>query len=471
MNKNIKINDIGFNNEKKVDYSDLAKKVLQFFNNDSFIKVDVCKDKIKKLPANINFHFKTYCDSDDLSWSVDESSYLTEGDIDIPLFSEVIKNEQKNNTKILKNNEEVLKSSKKSKNNFSGQENLEELKIEEKLNLPIAKKLKRPQDKDIHNSKVININEINLPDIKIKSKLSEEVILNKNININQDFNETNLVSINSCKSSDRTHLTDIYGPSCSKDFNSLPGGSSNYSKSFNLPKSLNTKLNDSTSIENIREDTRYLLDFYKECFLKDSTVPLAVPEDVEVVPLEECEYVKYLEKSLGSENDNDNSDPVDFNHFVEDPDIVNPEIMYNIDLNEHYRQMDVLVQKISETPNDLTVLDECLKLPSLPQIEHEPKTFTKEDRSMFMNGCSKYDYEIDRDDWTKIMVKRAVIFTAHAGFTIANEESLYVLADIIIDYIKRLAVIMKKNFDIQSNSSYSTSLDPINLSLQEVSLL
>lgn len=67
------------------------------------------------------------------------------------------------------------------------------------------------------------------------------------------------------------------------------------------------------------------------------------------------------------------------------------------------------------------------------------------------------------------MVKRAVIFTAHAGFTIANEESLYVLADVAIDFIKKLAVIMKSNFDIQENNPNSDSIDPINASLIQVS--
>jgi hypothetical protein len=433
-------------------------------DDNSVIEVDVHNDKIKKLPANINFYFQVYCNSDDLSWSVDESSYLTEGDLDVPLFSEVINDEHK------KNNKEVLIPLKKLENSFSGQENLEELGIEENSNLPVAKKLKRSLDGDIPNSKIINIDEINLLDMKLKSKLREEVILNKNINKDQDINETNLISINSCKLPDLTHLTDIYGPSCSKDFCSLPGPS-NYSKSLNLPNSFDAKLNDSASDENIVEDTSYLLDFFKECFLKDSIVPMAVPGDIEVTQLEECDYFKFKEKSLGLENDNENSDQEESNDFIEDSDVVNSEIIYNIDLNEHYKQMDILVQKISETPDNLTVLHECMRLPPIPQIEHQQKTFSTEERLMFKNGCSKYDYQIDRDDWTKIMVKRAVIFTAHAGFNIANEESLYVLADVMIDYIKRIAVIMKKYFDIQSNCSYPTSVDPINLTLQEVSLL
>jgi len=88
-----------------------------------------------------------------------------------------------------------------------------------------------------------------------------------------------------------------------------------------------------------------------------------------------------------------------------------------------------------------------------------------------MHGISEYEYEINGEDWNKIMVKRAVIFTAHAGFNIANEESLYVLADVAIDYIKKLAITFKRNFDIQLNSSFPHIVDPITNSLHEVSLI
>lgn len=453
--------------KKKNSDKDTTTKMLKNDDN-SDIKVDIDKDEIKKIPANINFYFEAFCNSDDLSWSVDDSPYLTEGDLDILLCSKVIKDDPKSITNILKQKEKIITTSKfnqTKENNVSDEKNLEEFGTQENLNLTSAKKLKRSQDEDVHNSVISNIDKISLLDVKLRSRFGEDK------NNDEDSNETNFVSINSHKLQNFSESsTDIPGPSCSKNLTSLLGSSS-CSKSLDLPNSFNANLS-GTFFNDHNEVPKYLSDYFKECFLKGTLVPMTVPEDVEVGPLEECDYAQFIENSAGLETDNENLDlEEESNDFVEDPDIVNPEIVYNIELNEHYKHMDILVQQISETPDDLTVLDECMKLPPIPQVEHEPKTFTPEERLMFMNGCSKWDYKIDRDDWTKIMVKRAVIFTAHAGFTIANEESLYVLADVIIDYIKKLAVIMKKNFDIQSNSSYSTSIDPINLSLQEVSLI
>lgn len=429
-------------------------------DDDPFIDVDIDEDEIKKLPAHLNLRFNSHCNSDDLSWIIDDSSKLTVGDFDAEC------SEVKNNTNIFREKEIIIKSSNKLEKHFSGKENVKELGIEKKSNFPAAKKLKLHHDEDIHDSKESNIYEINLLNTKVKSGLSEKNILNKNINNDQDTNETNLVSINSCKLHNSSNLPDISEPSCSTSLVSSLPGPSNCSKSLKFSNS-----SDSVSGEDNKLEIRYLSSFFKECFLKNSIVPLPVSEDVEVMLLEECEYVKFVENSMGLENDNEDLDTEEFNQWVDDPDIVDPEIVFNIDLNEHYKQMDVLVQKISETPDDLRVLDECMKLPPIPQVEHEPITFTTNERLMFLNGISMFDYAIDRDDWNKIMVKRAVILTAHAGFSIANEESLYVLADIAIDYIKKLAVVMKKNFDIQSNSSYSSCIDPIHLSLQEVSLI
>ncbi|XP_050540901.1 uncharacterized protein LOC126905340 [Daktulosphaira vitifoliae] len=155
-------------------------------------------------------------------------------------------------------------------------------------------------------------------------------------------------------------------------------------------------------------------------------------------------------------------------YFQEEPDIVDPDIMYNIDLDQHFRKMDFLLQQISNTPDDLRVLDECMQLPPIPQIEFSTKVFTEKERSAFNEGISEWEYEIDRENWNKIMVKRAAVFTAHAGFDLSSEESLYVIADIATDYIKKLAGIMKKHFDSQINNSTFNLFNPIERSLCEV---
>lgn len=103
------------------------------------------------------------------------------------------------------------------------------------------------------------------------------------------------------------------------------------------------------------------MEFYKECFLNDSIEPIKASEDVEEVSLEKCNYVESGDRSMKLENDNECSNPDESNGFIGDPDIINPEIMFNINLNEHYNQMGILVKQISETPDNLTVLNVCLK--------------------------------------------------------------------------------------------------------------
>jgi len=195
-------------------------------------------------------------------------------------------------------------------------------------------------------------------------------------------------------------------------------------------------------------------------------------QDIEISKLEDCDYVKhYISENTDLNISDEEPETENTEYFVEDPDIVNPDIMYNIDLNEYYNELDLLASKVSKTPDDPTGLVEYNQLPPIPQIEQTRRKFTANERFRFANGIMENEYQIDRDDWNKIMVKRSVVFTAHAGFSIANEESLYVLADVAIDYVKKLAVIMKKHFDIQANSPYPDSVDPIDNSLQEVSLI
>lgn len=286
---------------------------------------------------------------------------------------------------------------------------------------------------------------------------------------------------------------DIYSPSCSKDFYSpscskdlydssnsrdLPGPSNSTDSSDynNVLKYFN---NDSTLLAYDLELARSLQSFYDEQYLNNSSLQTAECEEEKKKTNQGIIAINETLKSLLQYKTIFNSDE-DYQStcssenpecFVEDPDIVNPDIMYNIDLNEHYKQMEGLVEKITFTSNDPSLLNECLQLPPIPQNEPSKITFTALERQNFAKGISEYEYEIDSDDWNKIMVKRAVVFTSHAGFNIANEESLYVLADVTISHIKKLATIMKKNFDIQSESSYPVDIDPIQNSLQEVSLI
>lgn len=340
-----------------------------------------------------------------------------------------------------------------------------------------AKKKKRLQDTEEVTCKKVK-NKVNQNSVdselsmlilenKVRSELGEENIFDKTENDHRPL-ENDDTSVECFGQPDPrsywTHLphnsTDISNTSCSTSLSE----SSKLSCSYNSSTSV-----DENSVLSDNLETKYLLNFYNKVFLNDlSSLKEMSEESIEVSPLEECVLEKELSKRISSDNRDVDSDS-DSNNFVEDPDIVNPDILHNINLHEYYMQMELLVQKISETPDDQTVLAECLQLLPIPESEHEPKTFTAEDRYNFANGISECEYDIDSEDWNKIMVKRAVVFTAHAGFNIANEESLYVLADVAIDYIKNLAVVMKNNFDIEENSCYPDSIDPINNSLLQVS--
>ncbi|CAH1731940.1 unnamed protein product [Aphis gossypii] len=255
-----------------------------------------------------------------------------------------------------------------------------------------------------------------------------------------------------------SYSTELLGPSHSTD---TPGPS--YSTDLSGP-SCSTSLCDpsGSNDSNIKKDNEMenlINKIYNDFFRTIETSKTNTDTN------QDCS--KFPKLNVNNENDGN------FECFQEDPDIVNPEIMYNIDLNEHYKYMDLLVQKIENATTKQakqTVLNECMQLMPIPQTEPEPQVFTKEERLKFARGICEWEYKIDRDDWDKIMFKRAVIFTAHAGFDESNEESLQVLSDIIIHYIKEIAIIMKKNFDIQIKSSCPDEIDPINNCLQEIGM-
>lgn len=452
--------DVVFANENNME-----KKVREEDNSDGDdVDVDVVGDsndgnvnKETKLifSTNINLLTAKLCTVDDEPWKVEENS-SDESDIDTTICLHGAER------KILVANRKLQNYNCNMFETFSNDNETNTLETKEESNLPTAKKIKCFKDSiEIKLNKIKSENIYKLDQKSINevesSEFNKELILNKNISNVQDSNKTNKTKFNSC---------DLLGPSCSTD---LPGPSCSTNihsplHSFNLPESSKDE----------ELETELLFEFYNKSYINNSFIPkpeenIDTNEDLKVSPIEECNFVKDISKKILLHNSNKDSVIENSESYVEDPDVVNPDIMYNINLNEHYIQMDLLVQEISKTSNDVTLLNECMQLTPIPQIEHGEKTFTTEERLNFLNGISEWEYDIDRDDWNKIMVKRAVVFTAHAGFSIANEESLYVLADVAIDYIKKLAVIMKNNFDIQSKASCSDSIDPIDNSLQEVS--
>lgn len=153
--------------------------------------------------------------------------------------------------------------------------------------------------------------------------------------------------------------------------------------------------------------------------------------------------------------------------FVDDRIIINPNIMYNIELKLHLKKMQLLVDQVSKTPDDSTVLNKCMELMSIPEIKHGQQIITEECKPFPEDISESNYYNIQHKNWDKIIVSQAVIL-CHVGFDFTSKDTLYLLRDEAINYIKRFAGIMKKNFDIQSKSSSPSSIDPILNSLHEV---
>lgn len=147
---------------------------------------------------------------------------------------------------------------------------------------------------------------------------------------------------------------------------------------------------------------------------------------------------------------------------------LNPDITYNIILNNHYKKIDLIVDKIIKTPTDEITLNECHKLLPVPKIIHKHKIFTENERLMFSNGISTKQYNIDPNNCHKVMINLATVITAHAGFYTADEQCLIILGNVISTYIKKLAVIMKKNLDT-SNQLETFNTESTDHNLQEVS--
>jgi len=458
----------------------------------SDVDVDVDDNEEKPLlPDNVALIISKYCayEDDDVPWEVRANDFSSdECDEDLPTCSKLF---QTDNPRAQGTERKILVPNKKLKNsNFrtSNDKEFKKPKSKEQLGLLLQTATKRKcsrgdgaggMDVDSKFSQInledncemdrIFVSKKRLEEVNVKfGESSEESRVNKNLHNVHDVSETNRTLSDL---SDWTSSTNPADPSCSTDL----AGPSNSTDELHLVSGLPESNADKRLV------TKVLLDICnKSSYLTDSCEPMTAPvenveqnQNVSVNPIEKCRYFKGLSENLkyfsGKRSD---SLTENARCFVEDDDVVNPDIMYNIDLNEHCQQMDVLVERIVTTAHDdqaRALLDECARLTPIPRIEHERETFTAKERSNFLRGIREYEYEIDRDDWNKIMVKRAAIFTAHAGFSIASEESLYVLADVAVDFVKKLAVILKRNFDIQSNSSYAAVVDPVTNSLQEVS--
>lgn len=355
--------------------------------------------------------------------------------------------------------------------------------IEEDNALDSLPFFKKKKDDNENSSEIVETKRRKLVPIKKSKNHNDPFLNNKEIEIqetrktNEESDLLNTTKKRKCPSDDdvevfvETKMNKLsLSPSCSTDKPNL----SHLASSSKTPSSLKSLCSQTVLNKDLNLEHKLLQSFYNKVYLENCTTSLLdtnleTNKHVKISHLENCGLTQDISKNTELVESDYDFNSEDSESFVEDPDIVNPHIMFNIDLNEHYKQMDILVEKISEMPDDPTLLKKCMELQPIPKNEYELPSYTEEERLNFANGISEWEYEIDSVDWNKIMVKRSVVFTTHAGFSIANEESLYVLADVAIDYIKKVALIMKKHFDIQSKISCPDSIDPIDNSLQEVS--
>lgn len=522
-NEKISVSKVDFNDIEEVTVKKIEKKDVYVDDEDGDVDID---EENQIMPANMCLLAEnTLCDKKEDEWLIDEDSdHSIESDLGISLSSNESNEDKNTNSKSLGLITQKIKDSTFGSKINESISNAKQTKEESDLSSPIMIKhlqhltnstlnnLYRPPSSNIipgsssSTSKPSPLCSTNLTGPSYSSSIPNPSC---SINLPGPSSATSLpdssCSVNlpgpSCSTSlpgssysaslpDPSCSTSLPGPSCST---SLPDPSCSASVldpscstslagpscSTGLPDLSPFSAHQAASFfdENIdpnvdnKQQARLLQHFYNTLFLNncDKQKNTELNQDIEISNLEDCDFSKhYLSENTSFKNTDEESETENTECFVEDPDIVNPDIMYNIDLNEYYNQLDLLALKVIKTPDDPTGLVEYKQLPPIPQIEQTHQKFTVDERFRFANGISEWEYQIDREDWNKIMVKRAVVFTAHAGFSIANEESLYVLADVAIDYVKKLAVIMKKHFDIQADSPYPDSIDPIDNSLQEI---
>lgn len=281
----------------------------------------------------------------------------------------------------------------------------------------------------------------------------------------EDFNlscdETNIIS----NSFSDSLYTDNF--SCSLSF-SLSNPSSSSSHFSRLPRTLNEHSEYSFTNE---ED---LLFSYLKEMSNDNLEPKEDVENFETLSLVKSNFIndtleydllQYVLENVKFEDDNE----VDRNSecFVGDRIIINPDIMYNIELRLHLKTMQLLAEQISKTPDDLTLLNRCMELILIPEMKKERHKITDESTPFCEDISESNLYNIQHKNWNKIIVNQPAVLS-HVRFDYTSKDTLYLLKNESIEYIRRLVGIMKKNFDIQPESSSLSSIDSIQNSLQEI---
>jgi len=182
----------------------------------------------------------------------------------------------------------------------------------------------------------------------------------------------------------------------------------------------------------------------------------------------ECDLLQYVLENV--KFDDNNRVHKNSECFVGNRIISNPDIMYNIELRLHLKKMQFFTEQVSKTPYDLTVLNKCMELMSIPEMKKGQQIITEEFRPLSEDISESNYNNKQHKDRNKIIVNQ-VAEHSHTKFNFISKDSLFLLRDEYLDDIKRLADIMKNNFDIQYKSSTSSSIDPIQNRLQEVNLI
>jgi len=182
----------------------------------------------------------------------------------------------------------------------------------------------------------------------------------------------------------------------------------------------------------------------------------------------ECELLQYVLENVKFKDNNGvhkNSECFAGNRIIS-----NPDIMYNIELRLHLKKMQLLAEQVSKNPYDLTVLNKCMELTSIPEMKKGQQIITEECGPL-SEVISESNYNNQHKDRNKIIFNQ-VAEHSHTKFDFTSRDTLFLLRDKSIDEIKRLADIMKSNFDIQSKKNSTTStIDLIQNRLQEVNLI
>lgn len=260
------------------------------------------------------------------------------------------------------------------------------------------------------------------------------------------------------------YSTSLSSPSSNSHFSCLPGTSNEHSEYglTNEEDFLFNYLEPISESNEIIETKKDVENFETLSLVKRNHID----DTFEKKKLIECDLLQYVLENVKFEDNNEAQNNSEC--FVGDKIIINPDLMYNIELKLHLKKMQLLAEQVFKTPDDLTVLNKCMELMSIPEMKKGRQIITEECRPLSDISESNY-YNIQHKDWNKIIVNQAVVLS-HSGFDFASKDTLYLIRDEAVNYIKRLAGIMKKNFDTQSNSSSPSNIDPIQNSLQEVNI-